>query len=1169
MGLVHHQQVPVTQAPRTHGLQGGEEVLQRSLTGARRDLARKVLLRLVTAEGTRQVLRRDQVLDGLAADAKEVLDHLIRARLVSTRKAYGRDRSEPDLELVHESLLANWDRLRRWVEESREELHFLAEVSQAARLWERRGRRPNEVWQGKALDEALAAREHCTAELPPVAAQFIEQGLSRTRWRRRRRRGLVVTAFAVLALASLVFATKECETRRQKERAESQRAEARREGAAAALARGAVLEARAKLRLSLQTKDSTLARLLWWRLSKEHLVWSLRPGHLIYNVDYSPDGRLVAAARSDRTLLLLDSKSAATRRVIRGFPAGLHAVAFSPDGRYLATGCTNGEVRLWDARTGKPLHVMSGLSTHVWTIRFSPDGRYLSAGSYEPYVHLWEVSSGRSVRVIRGHSNMVVGLAFSSCGRYLATGSGDNTVRLWEVATGRQVRVYSGHSDLVSVLAFSPDGRLLASGSIDRSVRLWDVASARQVRSYTGHTAKVFALDFSPDGKLLASGSSDRSVRLWDVSRARQVRAYSGHTGEIYGVRFSPDGRRLTSGGADGRVLTWAVKAAGASPGQVSQGHAAHVHSVAFSPNGQRVASAGTGGTVRLWAVGSGRQLRVLRGHQGDVFSVAFSPDGARVASAGADSTVRLWAASSGRQERVLRGHARRVFSVAFSPDGQRLLSGGEDSTARIWSVSSGQQERVLRGHANKVFGVAYSPGGRRIATGSQDLTVRIWSADGAVLKSLGGHEGPVYGVSFSPDGKSLLSNCYNGRLRLWDIEQGTSRDLGRQPRRLVWPAFHPAGGHVAAVNEKGEPQLLDLRTNRKVALRGHRGFVGALAFSADGKLLATAGENGTVRLREAKSGKPLWRAPILLSSSELATSRGWIRLGAGGAGQRQAPRVGGSKWRQALVSLATTAAMGHGGLCLITRDEQVQAWDTAADRMLYSTLVPGARQVLSLPGGCLVRTKGKVVLYGRSGTSRVLVDQGAAAMTVQGGRVLVAAGRRVLSMAPDGQKREAAIEATAGISAMARSAGWLVLGHDFGDLEIVSRQPEPRQARLMARDTPASPVVSLLLTPHDTLVAGYANGLLGIWDLRSGQLLETAHLHGPVVHLLLKGSRLYAATDLGSHLSWDLSVLFRDYCELLAQVWRKVPVVWEHGLPVTRAPPADHRCAGAWKKTE
>jgi hypothetical protein len=84
----------------------------------------------------------------------------------------------------------------------------------------------------------------------------------------------------------------------------------------------------------------------------------------------------------------------------------------------------------------------------------------------------------------------------------------------------------------------------------------------------------------------------------------------------------------------------------------------------------------------------------------------------------------------------------------------------------------------------------------------------------------------------------------------------------------------------------------------------------------------------------------------------------------------------------------------------------------------------------------------------------------------------------------------------------------------------------------------------------------------VGIYDLRSGSRLTSARLHGPVVHLELAGQTLHAATVLGSHLAWDLGILDRDYCELVRQVWRRVPVRWESGRAVLRARPTGHPCA-------
>ena len=114
----------------------------------------------------------------------------------------------------------------------------------------------------------------------------------------------------------------------------------------------------------------------------------------------------------------------------------------------------------------------------------------------------------------------------------------------------------------------------------------------------------------------------------------------------------------------------------------------------------------------------------------------------------------------------------------------------------------------------------------------------------------------------------------------------------------------------------------------------------------------------------------------------------------------------------------------------------------------------------------------------------------------------------------------------------------------------------------VLARGNTLPHTVLLLGGPSGTALIGFADGTLGIWKLDNGALLERRRLHGPVAHLLLDGAKVYAATELGATLTWDLGVLRDDYCELLRRVWREVPVVWEHGLPVRRDPPDHHRCA-------
>jgi len=83
----------------------------------------------------------------------------------------------------------------------------------------------------------------------------------------------------------------------------------------------------------------------------------------------------------------------------------------------------------------------------------------------------------------------------------------------------------------------------------------------------------------------------------------------------------------------------------------------------------------------------------------------------------------------------------------------------------------------------------------------------------------------------------------------------------------------------------------------------------------------------------------------------------------------------------------------------------------------------------------------------------------------------------------------------------------------------------------------------------------------VGLWSLRNGARLESAQLHGPAVHLLVREGKLYAASELGQHLVLDLTIFHTPYCDLLRSLWREVPVIWQGGLPVQRRAPHDHQC--------
>jgi WD40 repeat protein len=270
-------------------------------------------------------------------------------------------------------------------------------------------------------------------------------------------------------------------------------------------------------------------------------------------------------------------------------------------------------------------------------------------------------------------------------------------------------------------------------------------------------------------------------------------------------------------------------------------------------------------------------QTTLLKAGDG-VTAVAFSPDGKALATGSRDNTVRLWDTASRKPlGEPLRGHKDWVSSVAFSPDGKTLATGSGDKTVRLWdTVSRRPLGEPLRGHQDSVSSVAFSPDSKTLATGSGDKTVRLW--DTASRKPLGeplrGHEGPVSSVAFSPDGKTLATgsgnqplvmrrgNRVDNTVRLWDTasHEPLGDPLRGHEHWVSSVAFSPDGKTLATGSEDNTVRLWDTASRKPLGepLRGHEGNVWSVAFSPDGKTLASGSLDKTVRLWDTASRKPL-----------------------------------------------------------------------------------------------------------------------------------------------------------------------------------------------------------------------------------------------------------------------------------------------------------------------
>jgi WD40 repeat protein/lysophospholipase L1-like esterase len=290
------------------------------------------------------------------------------------------------------------------------------------------------------------------------------------------------------------------------------------------------------------------------------------------------------------------------------------------------------------------------------------------------------------------------------------------------------------------------------------------------------------------------------------------------------------------------------------------------VGSIAFSPDGRILAAGGFDRNRTLWDIDRRSEIRIiLQEPSGYLECMAFSPDGRTLASSSVGS-IKLWDTDSGTEIRTLEGHTGSVSSMAFSPDGRTLALGiHTPPMISLWDTDSGTEIRTLQGNLNPVFSVAFSPDGRILASGSSSNMVTLWDTDsGTQIRTLADYRwmGDLHTwprVAFSPDGHTLASglndypNSYS-TIMLWDTDSGTMirtlEDRGGYsdiPGCVLGVAFSPDGRTLASRNEEGSVDLWDTDSGTKIRTVEERSGGSSIVFSPDGRTLASGGKGGVI----------------------------------------------------------------------------------------------------------------------------------------------------------------------------------------------------------------------------------------------------------------------------------------------------------------------------------
>jgi WD40 repeat protein/tRNA A-37 threonylcarbamoyl transferase component Bud32 len=565
-------------------------------------------------------------------------------------------------------------------------------------------------------------------------------------------------------------------------------------------------------------------------------------------------------------------------------------------------------------------------------LAIAPDGKTLATASVADPIKLWDLETGKLRETLAPPPGPLAALTYSADGDLLlvtikAGGKGPrfpDVKRLQDVWTSKVPPTVQPLLDLFTVHTQpkrggkAPPARPLDLTQFPAPVSPMN-AGLEGLQLLASGTIPLpgkrmfgpMVLAVSPDGKLLAVGGLTTSaptvqrpqmeqvggILLWDPIAQKEKAMLLGHGGPVAALAFAPDGKTLASVAFDRTVKLWDVAAARERASL--QGHTAPAVSLAYSHDGNRLASGAADGIIKIWDAATGRLQVTCKGHRQGVVGLAWDKDDTLLASASLDGVVKVWEPQAVGGAATITGFRSEVNALAFLPGGTSLVGvdprgmlvvGGLQGTARA------PRQLAIGFRLNTCS--AISPDGSMLAGGGPLDPVEVYEvASGKTTGSLRGHKGVVYCLGYSPDGRMLAVGTgeahKTGEIHLWDITTATKRCVLRGYTNHVKAlTFSSDGKTLAGAALDGTVKLWETATGTELLTFAAGTAVRALAFATDNKHLAVA-VGSTITLRDIRNGETMitmkgysHEAVTLAFSPDgrrLASGGGESRFGRGG----------------------------------------------------------------------------------------------------------------------------------------------------------------------------------------------------------------------------------------------------------------------------------------------
>lgn len=817
---------------------------------------------------------------------------------------------ETYLDISHESLIRQWDRLQAWAKEEEESAKSYLRLAGTAELWQRneaalwgtpnletaqkwqREQDPNAEWAHRyGGDFSLAMRfleesekaqtekreeeereqrekEENLRKLAEVERKRAEQQerLANTEQQRAKDQEAAARKYRrVAAAAGVLFIVAACTSvwgwisAEQAGKAES-KAKAAESKALAGEATALAGEAKLVAILSeqaLRGGDNRTAL----RIPLDMFVKNAERVDKLKGIPNVPASRKLASALQTSENALFKALYRPVGTVLK-HPARLYAANFSDDGRLVVTAADDGTVRIWEVATGKEVGE---------PIEARGQARWAS------FDH-------------EGHRIVVAYFNASS-----PTGS---TAKVWDRREKRFVATLSGHQAPLNFAAFSSDGATILTTSFDETARLWNATDGTLFKELKGHTKGVLSADFDPTGARIVTASFDYTARIWDAATGKQIGTPLVHTAPVISARFDGDGKYIVTASMDRNVRVWDPAACekegqACKPLRTLRGHRKRVTSAMFSSDGARILTASSDKTVRVWDWRHEATLVALQGPSGSfgwISRAVFSPSPAedRLLAMFGGTSAYIWDLKSHEPAAsvVLRGHTEDVKFADFDVTGNLVVTASMDKTARVWDLSNAQQIQRFE-HDDPVFSAAFDPTGRWIITAA-GTAAHIWDhRTGERVRVLEGHENRLSRAMFAPVGDRGVTSSIDGTARIWNTSTGAEITVfGDRTNPVKHVAFAPDGKRVVTASTDGKARVWDVATGDELhVLTGHSGAVTSAEFDADGRRIVTVSKDKKLRVWDAESGSLIRtyqsEPPIPLESATFSPDGRYIAVAA------------------------------------------------------------------------------------------------------------------------------------------------------------------------------------------------------------------------------------------------------------------------------------------------